>query len=274
LKKEKRRKEKERMLLSEKNKHERDSRISFIEEGHIYDVDGDRGYTSVTTFVHHFFDGFDAEKVLAKMENSRKKETSPYYGMTNGEILDVWEKKRNQSATMGTLMHQQIENFYNQISVEVEKIPVEWELFQNFNERFGKVPYRTEWYVFDEENRIAGSIDMMFRMYPEDNEQLIIVDWKRTEELKLTNYFQSGRYPLEHLQDCNFYHYCLQLNTYRYILQKHYGKKIVGMFLVVLHPNNETFIQKSVPVMEKEIENMMKERKNPKGRSLSFLRQG
>jgi len=30
----------------------------------------------------------------------------------------------------------------------------------------------------------------------------------------------------------------LQLNTYRYILEKNYGIKITGMFLVCLHPEN------------------------------------
>ena len=37
------------------NQHNRDKNIKFYEEGHIYDVKGDKTYTSVTTFVHSFF---------------------------------------------------------------------------------------------------------------------------------------------------------------------------------------------------------------------------
>ena len=37
-------------------------------------------------------------------------------------------------------------------------------------------------------------------------------------------------------------HYCLQLNFYRHILMTKYNKKVVGMMLVILHPNQETYL--------------------------------
>ena len=40
---------------------------------------------------------------------------------------------------------------------------------------------------------------------------------------------------IEHLPDSNFWHYSLQLNTYKYMLEKNYNKKVNGMYLVCLH---------------------------------------
>lgn len=259
-------------MLSEQNSHERDERIRFFEEGHVYEVDGKRGYTSVTTFIHKYFQEFDAPKVIRKMRNSPKWEKSPYYGKTDEEIMEQWETKKKDSAESGTLMHLQIENFYNGLEVETEKIPTEWGYFNKFHQEFGRIPYRTEWYVFDEDSGLAGSIDMIFRAEDGNDVDLIIVDWKRTLELKVSNHFQKGLPPIDHLDDCNFVHYSLQLNTYKYILEKNYGKKIRDMFLVVIHPNNHDYILKQVLPLMDEVKQMINEKKNPGSRKLIFLR--
>ena len=55
-------------------------------------------------------------------------------------------------------------------------------------------------------------------------------------KLKKVNPFQNMNEPLAHLPDCNYYHYCLQLNAYRYILETEYGFKVSEMLLGVFHP--------------------------------------
>ena len=51
----------EEQLLSEKNKHELDRRISFVDNGHIYYIDGNsKGIISCTTLIHKFFKPFNA----------------------------------------------------------------------------------------------------------------------------------------------------------------------------------------------------------------------
>lgn len=258
------------MSLAVKNAHPRDEHIQFIEEGHLYIVDGDTTYTSVTTFIHGFFKPFDAKTVIQKMKKSQRWSTSPYYGKTDEEIMDEWEQKRVNSASSGTYMHQQIERFYNGEESDTEPIQKEWQLFNGFERDFARTPYRTEWYVYDEEAKLAGSIDMVF-LDADNDRDLIIVDWKRTSELKSKNFYQKGLYPVNHLDDCNFSHYSLQLNTYKYILEKNYGKRVTQMFLVVLHPNNSEYIQVEVPVLQHEVRAMVQERSQPK-RGLVFLR--
>ena len=67
--------------------------------------------------------------------------------------------------------------------------------------------------------------------------------------------------PLDHLPDTSYWHYCMQLNIYRHILERNYGKTIVGMYLVGMHPDMEGFQQEKVPLMKTEVEEIFALRK-------------
>lgn len=227
--------------------HPRDSRITFTEEGHRYTVDGDsQSYISVTTLIHQFFPAFDAEKVIAKIIANPR---SPYFGMEAAEVQQKW----NDATSLGSELHQQIELFFDTLA-EFGAIPeivapsVEFGFFLQFFRDcvVGKMtPYRTEMYVFDEDIRVCGSIDMLF-CSPDNQDELYIYDWKRSKEIRTSSPFGTGLRCLAHLDDCNYMHYSLQLNMYKYILESKYNKTVKGMALVVLHPNQDTY--KVVPV--------------------------
>jgi hypothetical protein len=53
------------------------------------------------------------------------------------------------------------------------------------------------------------------------------------------------------------------LNTYKYILEKNYGERVVGMYLVCLHPNNanKSYIRLEVPHLPSEMADLMALRK-------------
>ena len=67
-------------FLARKNPHPRDSRITFDEGPHIYTIDGDSGFTSVTTWNHSHFEEFDADKIITRMMSSRNWKNSKYFG--------------------------------------------------------------------------------------------------------------------------------------------------------------------------------------------------
>ena len=58
-------------FLSKKNCHPRDKQIVFDEGPHIYYINGDPSFTSVTTWLGKHFPHFDADKVIEKMMKSR-----------------------------------------------------------------------------------------------------------------------------------------------------------------------------------------------------------
>ena len=121
----------------------------------------------------------------------------------------------------------------------------------------GHKAYRTEWEIFSEQERLAGSIDFV-ALAPDGS--LVVIDWKRTKSLKTKyrNVFQRMQGALSHLEDCKGLHYRLQLNVYKHVLEKQYGFKVSAMYVVCVHPDvgDAPFVD-VVPNMEDEVFHMM-----------------
>ena len=240
-------------FLATKYPHERDTRIVFDEGPHIYYIDGSSdGYVSVTTFNHANFEHFDADKIIKGMMSSKRWPQSKYYGQTVDEIKAGWDKNCNEAADAGTKMHYDIECYYNEVSVE--NVSIEYQYFKNFLKDYSDLkPYRTEWTVFNEDIKLSGSIDMVFE---KEDGHLLIYDWKRCKEIVKTNGFGKWgqKECIEHLPDTNYWHYCLQLNTYKRILEDKYGKIVDEMYLVCLHPDNKNKDYQRIKVVDLQVE--------------------
>jgi hypothetical protein len=244
--------------LSILNSHIRDQYITFEEGPHIYTVKGERGtYTSVTTWIHKHFAVFNADSVIDRILSSKKWTNDPayiYFNMSREQIKQKWDDKRDSAAKSGTKMHYDIECFYN--NMEVNNISTEFSYFKKFVEDYTDLkPYRTEWMVYYEELKISGSIDMLFEN-PDGTIQ--IYDWKRCGEIQYEHIYNQTSITecISHLPDTNFWHYALQLNMYKRILEDKYGKVVTGLYLVCLHPDNvyKQYDRIEVPVLDKEMD--------------------
>ena len=249
--------------LAKKNAHPRDKNIVFDEGPHIYTIKGDSDYMSVTTWNHSHFPHFNPDLVIKKMMASRKWPNNKYYGKTPEEIKKIWSDNGKQASTAGTKMHYDIECFYNDMEIEVDEDCKEFQYFEEFEQEIGQhlKPYRTEWMVYDEELRFAGSIDMIFK---NKDGSLEIYDWKRSKEIKYKNDFENAHTKcIKHLENTNYNLYSLQLNTYKAILEKNYNQKVKGMYLVVLHPNNQNESYQRIKVLDlqKEVKDLFDVRK-------------
>ena len=246
-------------FLAKKNAHSRDAFISFDEGPHVYTVHGKQGYTSVTTFVHQLFPKFDSKSILDKiLSSSRMKDPSyKYYGKTRENILADWDANRDQAACAGTKMHYDIECYFN--GMEVNNESIEFQYFKRFVNDFPElIPYRTEWTVYYEEYKLSGSIDMVFEN-PDGTIQ--IYDWKRCKSIDREAFGSSTAIIpcINHMPDSNFWHYAIQLNMYKMILEHKYGKKVTGLYLVCLHPENghEDYERIEVPMLNEEIHELL-----------------
>jgi len=226
-------------MLARLNPNSRDKSITFKEKNHIYTyIPTNAEFLSVTTIIHKYFPEFVGDEVINKMMNSQRWPQSKYYGMTKEQIKKQWEDIRKEAANLGTQMHAAIEQYFNGELKEQPQTP-EFQMFLHFWKNFSQInpsyrPYRTEWIIYDETSEIAGSIDFVL---VNDKGELILLDWKRSKEIKKENKYQKGFHPIAHLEDCNFNHYSLQLNFYRHILETRYSKTVLAMFIVVFHPN-------------------------------------
>jgi hypothetical protein len=279
------------MILSQKNKHPRDDLISFYEIEHKYKVhfDIEIEYTSVTTWCHSHFEKFDSDKIIENMMIGRNwNESNKYWGLTSDEIKKIWSDNGKVSSQQGTNLHNRIEHFMNHEELGQEKKythydlfvkeeehqaaanqekenkeieVVEWDYFIHYlKEHPTLIPYRTEWVVFEEDLKIAGCIDMV---YENEDGTLSIYDWKRCKEINDNNPFRkfAKTKEINHMPDTNYWHYALQLNVYKYILENKYDKIIKDLFLVRLHPESEDYDLISIPFLTNEIEVLFLNRK-------------
>lgn len=235
-----------------RNAHERDSRIHLDEPSHKYTIDGDgaSNYLSVTTWVHTHFKRFDADAIITKMMNSPHWESNKYFGKTRDEIKKIWRTTGTNAASAGTKMHHDIENYYN--GLPVSNNSKEYSQFLEFVQAYPFKPFRTEWIIFDEEVKLAGAIDMVY-ILPDGT--LMIYDWKRSKGIVRNTPYEtySMTERIQHLPDTNFWHYTLQLNTYKAILERKYNKVVTKLCLVCLYPEQDTFKLFEVPFLEEEM---------------------
>lgn len=244
-------------------KYSLDNRLRFEPKEHIYVLDGILQLKAVSDVIAHFFRPFN---ILEQSERYAYKN-----GMSQTEVIEMWDAKGVESRDVGTFLHEQIENYlkgkralsdysfeYNGEIVNYKKtisIEKEFSYFLDFMRDSAIKPFRSEWRIFDEKNKIAGTIDLICR-----NGYLFdIYDWKRSTKASPNEaVWQHGINGLEHVPDISFYKYALQQNLYKYILENNYGIKINKMYLIVLHPEYGRYVKHEVPRMDKEIAIILK----------------
>lgn len=246
--------------LATKNAHPRDKNITFDEPTHIYTINGSsKGVISVTKLIGSMHSKFDADKIIQKMKASPNWPESPYFGKTDAEIKKQWNDNAAQASTAGTALHLAIEEYLDGADPTNKAImeSVEWGYFLEFWNQHKTIlePYRMEWSVYIEELKLAGQIDAVFRR--KSDGAFFIYDWKRSKEIKYENQFQNCLPPIDHLPDTNYWHYTLQLNIYRYILENYYDMPVKDMYLIVMHPENKTFRKLRLNRMNVEIRDML-----------------
>jgi hypothetical protein len=271
--------------LQTNNAHIRDKNIQFYEPTHTYTIipDAKSKYKSVTTWNHSHFPHFDADDIIKKMMSSKGwKEGHKYWGLTAAQIKAMWTANGASVSGAGTNMHFEIECFMNNPdgknpnythtdlltnylsnSPDVSSSTLEWQYFINYVKDTPLLkPYRTEWTIYHEDLKLAGSIDMV---YENPDGTLSIYDWKRAKDITRVNNF--GKYAItdciSHMPDSNFWHYALQLNTYKAILEEKYDKKITDLYLVRLHPDAEekNYELIKLPDLTAEIRELFAERR-------------
>lgn len=280
-------------ILSERNVNLRDQNLVFDEPSHKYTIltDSHSKYTSVTTWNHTHFPQFDADKVIAKMMRGRNwNPDNKYWGMNPEQIKKMWSDNGKSVSGAGTDLHFDIECFMNQHIVDEDDVPykydhellvdkycedladggpcpnnsIEWAYFLEFAKQFKEfVPYRTEWMIYNEDLKLAGSIDMV---YENPDGSLTIYDWKRSKDISPFNNFGETAHTecIRYLPNSNYWHYSLQLNTYKALLEAKYEKKVTNMYLVRLHPNNpnKSYELIKCPDLQEEVAELFKIRKN------------
>lgn len=216
--------------------------------------------TNMHAKIECFMNCLELKEVEYNHEDLLLRELCPPTPQTSGEMESEPEHGNTESGEMERQSGTELPGS----GVRGAELPDEWNYFLKFVEDHKKMkPYRTEWMIFHEDVKLAGSIDMV---YENEDGALEIYDWKRSKDITKINTWNkfATNKIINNLPDSNFWHYALQLNTYRKILQDKYGKKVVKLCLVRLHPDNEdeTYELLNVPLLDKEMELLFEEKRN------------
>ena len=172
------------------------------------------------------------------------------------EIRTKWARDRRVAAARGTLMHAQLECLLNGGCVSSSSLEV-CNLLQYLagNGLTGACAFRTEWTIYASHEKLAGSIDFVAR---QADGSFLLLDWKRARDLKNKDqaFGRMMKSPLMHIPDAPLWHYRLQLNLYKKILEQYYGARVAAMYIVSLHPEYPVFVD-AVPDLQAEAEAMM-----------------
>jgi hypothetical protein len=254
------------LRLASINAHPRDTRITFIEETHVYTLDAVVDFPiSVSGVWSQFFEVFDMEGTAWKyFERWASNSDSKYYvficnckatGWQDrdiiGKIIDTWRETGRIASHKGTYMHRQIELFLN--AEEADESLTELQQFQNFMTEVAAprmwTPFRTEWSIFDESRMIAGQVDCIFKHA--HKEEYHMVDWKRcAKPLEPSIGAEYGRYgtgPCSTLLDNAWSHYAAQQNLYAAILKDTYALPLQSMSLLQLHETHNAYTLVPIP---------------------------
>ena len=271
--------------------------VIFEEEGHkYYSKDNpEQTFVSVTTLIHQFTQEFDRsfwsaykalEKLLSKDEWSIEKKsllnTKKFdkvllelhnidendFNREQQSILDAWDLENRNSCERGTKIHAELENsFYKKkknIDLSKYQIGGKFECVKDYNEldlENGVYPeYLISRVSDDGKLRIAGQIDLLVKK----GNKIIIGDWKTNKKIELKSFFDSKtkcstkmKYPLNNLDDCNYNHYCLQLSTYAWMIQKLNPEFEIEDLVLVHFDHSDNMTVYHLPYLKDEVIRML-----------------
>ena len=253
--------EQERLPLAVVNWHAQDALIHFREKDHRYfhacatpaaTLQCSGSYVSVTGLYKKYCHEFNSSEQARKMCGShgfpnRHPRHAAYKLLLQkvpktawvDAVLNEWERKRSTAALLGTKTHRELELLLN--------MPVWWEapldaskevhlacVFLKRMKQKGWAPYRTEMLIDVPELKLAGSADFLLIR----DGFLLLGDWKRAEKIEACSPFNSMKAPFEHFPDTNLFHYTMQTNLYKAMLEYkgQYSVRVAEMWLVVVHP--------------------------------------
>lgn len=250
-----------------KNELKKFDRYKFYEEPHLYTyVEDDGSETpvgiSVTTLVGEYEQPFNEDEI-AKIKSFKT-------GIPKNDLIDMWHYERDFACCKGTHTHARNEYLWrNHTLYEYDKNKVIEEfgydvvapvwnkltkICQSFYDKCKDtlIPLGLEQIVGSRDYDIAGAID--FLAYSKKLDAIIIIDYKTNKEIKKTSYQNKTMLaPLNHILDCNYYHYCLQLAIYKVLLEHETNLKLSHKkWLVWINEGNDDFILYDCENLEKE----------------------
>lgn len=270
--------------------------VVYSDEAHVYiDKTDQQKYVSVTTLIGKYENPFDVffwssyktcEKLMSEETFHVLKETllatkrwtddmieklhlDPIiFDKTRKEIQKGYDDERNKSCERGTKIHSNFEEmYYTSEKQDLKKFGLGGVFickkgYYELDLEKGVYPeFLVSLKSSDGILRVAGQIDLLIK----DGNDIIIADYKTNKEIKKHSYFDKNKfsrimmkYPLNNIEDCNFYHYSLQLSTYAYLLQQIKPELNIKKLMLIHIDHDDKITEYTVDYLKNDVERMLK----------------
>lgn len=206
-------------------------------------------YSSVTQTLHSLVNEFDEDAVstaVFKQPDHRKK--PEYLGLTKQQILDYWQYLNDEANIYGTMVHEMIEEYLlkDKFLFPTDELHQKViEAYDNMNVDEGQCMW-PERIMFSDEHELAGTADLIIDI---DETYFDVGDWKTNRVFDFHDDFgfKSLKKPLDHLQDCHYSIYTVQLSIYAYMYELETGRKCRKMWIGYWDKKLETLV--TIPIM-------------------------
>lgn len=237
-------------LIDVRNKIENAfSKYTFIEDGHYYLCNGKRVGISTTGLIAQYEQKFDSDTISWQVANKR--------GISQEKVLEEWRIENLHSTIKGSFIHEFAQSLWEgkEYKFDYSKVPKEIDMDRLKNDIAKLVPqainfyndYKDiyeligcEIYLGDEDYDECGATDQM--MLNKNTGEIVIIDYKTNKKIEYESFkHKKMLIPLHEFDDCNYIHYSLQLNGYKYKFEKNTNLKVSETFIVYFNINANNY---------------------------------
>ena len=199
--------------------------------------------TSVSKVLDSLEEKFDVEGISKTCAGRGK-----YKGMTQQMVKDAWKFTRKKATDHGTRIHEALERYTKEFLILEQDRELE-SMIKNVCKDY--IAYKRtydECCLYYPEYKIAGTADKI--LVTKSRAGIVDIEDYKTNISKGIYYSNDdNKYmkgPANHLQQCNFTRYALQLSIYGVMWEKLTGNKIGSMWIRFIAP--VTFIDTKIMV--------------------------
>jgi CRISPR/Cas system-associated exonuclease Cas4 (RecB family) len=216
-------------------------------------------YSSVTQTLHSLVNEFDADAVstaISKQPEARRKEE--YKGLNKQQILDYWQFLNDEANEYGTFIHESIERYLLNQKFYFPDDELEQKAIKAFDDIAideGQCIW-PERIMFSEEHQLAGTADLIIDI---DDTFFDVGDFKTNRKFDYHDAFgfKTLKKPLDHLQDCHYSIYSVQLSIYALMYEMETGRKCRKNYILYWNRETEKFEYIPVPYYKNEAKKVL-----------------
>lgn len=184
------------------------------------------------------------------------------------EFKSGWKKTNQEACEHGTRVHAKQESgFYTNPEKMINKFNIGGKF--KVNKNYHKLDLDTAIYPEillssiskDGLLRIAGQSDLLVK----NGNNISIIDFKTNKKLDFESYknpktgkHEMMKYPLNHIMDCNYMHYTLQLSLYAWMVQKQNPNFIINELRIIHFTHDGQVNEYKLEYLKDDIIRMLK----------------